>query len=127
MLDEISTRPKRILKIPGVTSDEMYAPSMVPGIVNNPSFSPIEYSILFCLEYEIVEATALLKAAKRLLLAATVGGNPAKVRTGTTIIPPPNPIIEPSIPAMNPRGINQSSSIIINLKTKHFSLYGVFH
>jgi len=40
---------------------------------------------------------------------------------------PPNPIIEPSIPAMNPKGINQSSSIIMNLKTKHFSLYGVFH
>ena len=55
----------------------------------------------------MVEATALLKAAKRLLLAAAVGGNPKKVNTGTTMIPPPRPIIEPSIPAANPNGINQ--------------------
>ena len=75
----------------------------------------------------MVDAIALLKAAKRLLLAATVGVKPAKVRTGTTMIPPPNPIIEPSIPAANPNGINHSSSIIVNLKTKHFSLYCVFH
>ena len=48
----------------------------------------------FCREYEIVDAIELLSAAKRLLLAATVGGNPKNVKTGTTIIPPPTPIIE---------------------------------
>jgi hypothetical protein len=101
----------------------MYAPSIVPGIDNNPSFSPIEYSILFCLEYEMVDATALLNAAKRLLLAASVGGNPAKVKTGTIMIPPPKPIIDPNTPATNPKGINHNSSIIVNLKTKHSSLY----
>ena len=127
MQEKINTKPKSILKIPGVTSDDMYAPRIVPGIDNKPSLSPIEYSILFCLEYEIVDAIALLNAAKRLLLAARVGVNPAKVRTGTTIIPPPKPIIEPNTPATNPNGINHNSSIIVNLKTNHFSLYCVFH
>src|SRR4030066_809402 len=69
----------------------------------------------------MVEATALLNAAKRLLLAARVGANPAKVNTGTTIIPPPKPIMEPKTPATNPKGINHSSSIIVNLKTNHHS------
>ena len=50
----------------------------------------------------------MLSAAKRLLLAAAVGGKPRKVKTGTTIIPPPNPIIEPNIPAANPNGINHN-------------------
>jgi len=120
MLDEISTNTNRILKIPGVTSDDMYAPIIVPGIDNKPSLSPIEYLILFCREYEIVDAIALLKVAKRLLLAATVGANPAKVRTGTIIIPPPSPIIEPSIPATNPKGINHNSSIICVPENKTF-------
>mgnify|MGYP007095148890 CR=1 FL=1 len=86
----------------------MIAPRIVPGIASNPSFNPKEYSILFCFEYEIVDATELLNAAKRLLLAATVGGNPKKVKTGTTIIPPPRPIIDPNIPAINPKGINHN-------------------
>jgi len=38
----------------------------------------------------------LLNTAKILLLAVKVGGNPKKVKTGTIIIPPPSPIIEPS-------------------------------
>ncbi len=50
----------------------------------------------------------LLNAANKLLLAAKVGGNPKKVNTGTTIIPPPRPIIEPSIPATNPNGMNHN-------------------
>jgi len=100
--------PNKILKISDEISDEITAPKIVPGIVNSPSFNPNENSILFCLEYVIVDATALLNAAKRLLLAATVGGNPKKVKIGTTIIPPPRPIIEPNIPAANPKGINHS-------------------
>ena len=39
---------------------------------------------------------------------AAVGGNPRNVKTGTTIIPPPRPIIEPNTPAANPNGINHS-------------------
>ncbi len=81
---------------------------MVPGIDSNPSFNPKEYSILFCLEYETVDATALLRAANRLLLAAAVGENPKNVKTGTTIIPPPNPIMEPNTPATNPKGISHN-------------------
>ena len=56
----------------------------------------------------MVDAMALLNAANRLLLAATVGGNPKKVNTGTTIIPPPRPIIEPNMPAANPKRISHS-------------------
>jgi hypothetical protein len=51
---------------------------------------------------------ALLNAANKLLLAATVGGNPKNVNIGTTIIPPPRPIIEPKSPAANPKGISHS-------------------
>ncbi len=96
------------MKISGATSLEIIAPKTVPGIDSNPSFNPKEYSIRFCLEYERVDATALLRAAKRLLLAAAVGENPKKVKTGTTIIPPPNPIIEPNTPAANPKGISHN-------------------
>jgi hypothetical protein len=56
----------------------------------------------------MVDAIELLSAAKRLLLAAAVGENPRNVSTGTTIIPPPRPIIEPNIPAANPRAINHN-------------------
>jgi len=110
MADIIKTRPKRILNNDGVISEEMYAPSIVPGIDSRPSFNPIEYSIRFCLVYDIVDATALLNAANKLLLAAKVGEYPKNVKTGTTIIPPPRPKIEPSIPATNPSGISQSCS-----------------
>ena len=61
----------------------------------------------------MVDAVALLNAAKRLLLAATVGGNPKKVKTGTTIIPPPSPIIDPKIPAANPNRTIHNCSIMI--------------
>jgi len=37
----------------------------------------------------------------------------ANVNTGTIIIPPPRPIIDPNIPAINPSGINQSSSSML--------------
>ena len=56
----------------------------------------------------MVDAMALLSAAKRLLLAAAVGENPRNVNTGTTIIPPQRPIIEPNIPAANPRAISHN-------------------
>ena len=96
-------------------SEEMNAPSIVPGTAINPSFQPSENSILFCLAYVAVDATELLNTANRLLLTASVGENPTNVNTGTIIIPPPNPIIDPNIPATNPNGINQSSSNIIIL------------
>ena len=118
MLDEINTKPKRILKMPGVTSLEINAPKIVPGIAKSPNFRPIEYSILFCLEYDIVDATALLNAAKRLLLAAKVGGKPKKVNTGTMMIPPPKPITEPNNPATKPSGTNHNSSSIVNVNTE---------
>jgi hypothetical protein len=75
----------------------------------------MKYSIRCCLAYEIDDATALLKTAKILLLAANTGVNPKNVSTGTMIIPPPNPINEPNRPATNPSGINQRSSIMIRL------------
>ncbi len=103
--NKINTNPNKNLKISGDSSVESNAPIIVPGIVNNPSFNPNENSILFCLEYEIVDAIDLLSAANRLLLAATVGGNPKNVKAGTTIIPPPTPIIEPKTPAANPKRI----------------------
>ena len=99
----------------GVIISETNAPRIVPGIHIKPNLNPIPYSILFCLAYVAVDATALLNAANRLLLAANVGGNPAKVITGTAIIPPPSPIIEPSTPAANPNGINHKFSIIVDM------------
>jgi hypothetical protein len=104
----INTNPNKILKISGATSDEIIAPKTVQGTDNNPSLIPNGKSILFCLVYETVDATELLSAAKRLLLAAAVGGNPINVNTGTTIIPPPSPIIEPRIPPAKPNKISQS-------------------
>ena len=91
-------------------SCEINAPSTVPGIASNPSFKPSEYSILFCFAYEIDDAIALLKAAKRLLLAAKAGENPKNVKTGTTTIPPPSPIIEPRTPAAKPNSSNHRSN-----------------
>ena len=120
MLAEIKIRANKILKSEGVISEETYAPRIVPGIDNNPSFKPIEYSILLCLAYEIDDATALLKTAKILLLAARAGENPKNVNTGTMIIPPPNPIIEPNRPATNPSGINHSSSIMVRLSRRYY-------
>ena len=115
MLAEIKINPNKILNSIGVISAEINAPKTLPGMDNNPNFIPIGYSILFCLAYDKDEDTALLNTAKRLLLAATVGGNPKNVKTGTMIIPPPNPMIEPNNPATNPNGINQISSIMIKL------------
>jgi len=111
--EEIRTSANKILKISGDKSEDISAPSMVPGTAINPSFQPSESSILFCLAYVTVDATELLNTANRLLLTANVGENPANVNTGTIIIPPPKPIIDPNIPAINPSGINQSSSSII--------------
>ena len=102
----------------GVIMSETNAPRIVPGMHIRPSFKPIPYSILFCFAYVAVDATALLNAANRLLLAASVGGNPAKVITGTAIIPPPSPIIDPKTPAANPNGISQRFSIIVSMKNE---------
>ena len=111
--EEIRTNANKILKISEDISEDMNAPSIVPGTATNPSFHPSESSMRFCLAYIAVDATELLNTANRLLLTASVGENPMNVNTGTIIIPPPNPIIDPNIPATNPSGINQSSSIII--------------
>ena len=99
----------------GVITSEINAPRIVPGMHIKPNLNPIPYSILFCLAYVAVDATALLNAANRLLLAANVGGNPAKVITGTATIPPPRPIIDPNTPAANPNGINHKFSIIVDM------------
>lgn len=98
----------------------MNAPSIVPGIDSNPSFNPSEYSMRFCFAYDIVAAVALLNAANRLLLAASVGGKPKNVRVGTMIIPPPRPIMEPKTPATNPSGISHKSSNIANTKRNYY-------
>lgn len=45
----------------------------------------------------LVEATA-----NRLVLATCGGERPRKVRAGDIIMPPPTPIIDPNIPAINP-------------------------
>lgn len=42
------------------------------------------------------------ETANRLVLATCGGERPRNVRTGDIIIPPPTPIIDPSIPAINP-------------------------
>jgi hypothetical protein len=42
------------------------------------------------------------ETANRLVLATCGGDRPRNVRTGDIIIPPPTPIIDPSIPAINP-------------------------
>ena len=115
MLAEIKINPNKILNNVGVISAEISAPKTLPGIDINPNFIPIEYSIRFCFAYDKDEDTELLNTAKRLLLAATVGGNPINVKTGTMIIPPPIPMIEPNNPATNPNGINHISSIMIKL------------
>ena len=110
--EEMRTNANRILKISGAISEDMNAPSVVPGTAINPSFQPNESSMRFCLAYMVVDATELLNTANRLLLTASVGENPMNVNTGTMIMPPPKPIIEPNTPATNPSGINQSSSIL---------------
>ena len=57
----------------GVITSETNAPRIVPGMHMRPNLNPIPYSILFCFAYVAVEATALLNAANKLLLAASVG------------------------------------------------------
>ncbi|SVC05509.1 uncharacterized protein METZ01_LOCUS258363, partial [marine metagenome] len=113
----------KILKISGDKSEDMIAPSIVPGTAINPSFQPSEKSIRFCLAYITVDATELLNAANRLLLAANVGENPANVNIGTMIVPPPKPTIDPNIPAINPSGINQSSSSMLYRYYFHFGVF----
>ena len=125
MLAETKINANKILNNVEVISTEINAPKTLPGMDNNPNLIPIEYSILFCLAYDKDEDTALLNTAKRLLLTATVGGNPKNVKTGTMIIPPPNPMIEPNNPAINPSGINQRFSNIIQ-ENKNITVYIAF-
>ena len=120
--EEIRTSANKILKISDDKSEEINAPSIVPGTVIKPSFQPNENSTRFCLAYATVDPTELLKTANKLLLTASVGGNPMNVNTGTIIIPPPKPIIDPSIPAINPKGINQISSNMLNRYQFEFGL-----
>lgn len=42
------------------------------------------------------------ETANRLVLATCGGDRPRNVKTGDIIIPPPTPIIDPNMPAMNP-------------------------
>ena len=70
--EEIRTSANKILKMSGDISEDMNAPSMVPGTATNPSFQPSESSIRFCLAYIAVDATELLNTANRLLLTASV-------------------------------------------------------
>ena len=121
--EEIRTSANKILKMSGDISEDTNAPSIVPGTAINPSFQPSESSIRFCLAYIAVEATELLNTANRLLLTANVGENPINVNTGTMIIPPPKPIIDPNIPATNPSGINQSCSNILYRYYFHFGIF----
>ena len=109
--DAKRTSANKILKISGERSEDMNAPSTVPGTAINPSFQPSENSTRFCLAYTAVDATELLNTANKLLLTASVGENPTNVNTGTIIIPPPRPIIEPNRPATNPSGMSQILSI----------------
>jgi len=109
--DAKRTSANKILKISGDRSEDMNAPSIVPGTAINPSFQPRESSMRFCLAYTAVDATELLNTANKLLLTASVGENPTNVNTGTIIIPPPRPIIEPNRPATNPSGMSQILSI----------------
>jgi len=109
--DAKRTSANKILKISGERSEDMNAPSTVPGTAINPSFQPSESSMRFCLAYTAVDATELLNTANKLLLTASVGENPTNVNTGTIIIPPPRPIIEPNRPATNTSGMSQILSI----------------
>jgi len=112
--EDMRTSANKTLKISDDKSEEMNAPNMVPGTAIKPSFQPNENSTRFCLAYATVDPTELLNTANKLLLTASVGENPMNVNTGTIIIPPPKPIIDPNIPAINPKGINQISSNILN-------------
>ena len=125
MLAEIKINQNKILNKTRVISVEINAPKTIPGMDNSTNFIPIEYSIRFCLAYDKDDDTAFPNTAKRLLLTATVGGNPKNVKTGTMIIPPPNPMIEPNNPATNPSGINQRFSNIIQ-ENKNISVYIAF-
>ena len=112
--EDMRTSANKTLKISDDKSEEMNAPNMVPGTAIKPSFQPNENSTRFCLAYATVDPTELLNTANKLLLTASVGENPMNVNTGTIIIPPPKPIIDPNIPAINPKGINQISSNMLN-------------
>jgi hypothetical protein len=50
----------------------------------------------------IVDETLVEETANRLVLATCGGVKPRKVSTGEIIIPPPIPIMEPKMPAINP-------------------------
>ena len=65
--EETKINANRIWNVTGVIISETNAPRMVPGMHIKPNLNPIPYSILFCLAYVAVEATALLNAANRLL------------------------------------------------------------
>ena len=54
--DAKRTSANKILKISGDKSEDMNAPSTVPGTAINPSFQPSESSMRFCLAYTAVDA-----------------------------------------------------------------------
>ena len=50
------------------------------------------------------------ETANRLVLATCGGDRPRNVKTGDIIIPPPTPIIDPNMPAMNPTNTKKRKS-----------------
>ena len=50
------------------------------------------------------------ETANRLVLATCAGERPRNVRAGDIIIPPPTPIIDPNMPAINPTNTKKGKS-----------------
>lgn len=50
------------------------------------------------------------ETANRLVLATCGGERPRNIRAGDIIIPPPTPIIDPNIPAINPTNAKKGKS-----------------
>ena len=98
----IKSIAKYTLKDPIGIPLERNAPMIAPGIDKAAIFSPTLKSIRFCFEYAIVEETLAEVTAIRLVLAIWDGISPIKASTGVIMIPPPTPIIDPSVPAPRP-------------------------
>jgi len=98
----IKSIAKYTLKDPSGIPLESNAPVIAPGIDKAAILSPTLKSIRFCFEYAIVEEILVEVTAIRLVLAIWDGMSPIKARAGVIMIPPPTPIIDPSVPAPRP-------------------------